>query len=288
VYFIDPNLEFPLDQATVPARFLFVGIGLLIAFAVYYFTKENSAWEVGTRQVVWMAIGAGLYTVFSYLFNGTVFVVPSVSQVALRPAIAIPMFFGYAFGPVVGFFTGAVGNMFGDALTGFSLSPQWSIGNGLVGFVAGLSMLFKNRKQSMNTVLWIGGILAALTALLFFLNRDQPNLLFFDPDNNVFGDAQITLFAGIAIIVGFLLVLGVRFFFGSNEDIAAAVTWGMLGNIVGLLFAALSDIWINGYSLPVAIVGEFLPAAGPNLIFAAILVPLLVVAYSSVQRQSGR
>lgn len=288
VYFIDPNLEFPLDQATVPARFLFVGIGLLIAFAVYYFTKENSAWEVGTRQVVWMAIGAGLYTVFSYLFNGTVFVVPSVSQVALRPAIAIPMFFGYAFGPVVGFFTGAVGNMFGDALTGFSLSPQWSIGNGLIGFIAGLSMLFKNRKQSLNTVLWIGGILAALAALLFFLNRDQPNLLFFDPANNVFGDAQITLFAGIAIIVGFLLVLGVRFFFGSNEDIAAAVTWGMLGNIVGLLFAALSDIWINGYSLPVAIVGEFLPAAGPNLIFAAILVPLLVVAYGSVQRQSGR
>jgi uncharacterized membrane protein len=288
VYFIDPNLEFPLDQATVPARFLFVGIGLLIAFAVYYFTKENSAWEVGTRQVVWMAIGAGLYTVFSYLFNGTVFVVPSVSQVALRPAIAIPMFFGYAFGPVVGFFTGAVGNIFGDALTGFSLSPQWSIGNGLIGFIAGLSMLFKNRKQSLNTVLWIGGILAALAALLFFLNRDQPNLLFFDPANNVFGDAQITLFAGIAIIVGFLLVLGVRFFFGSNEEIAAAVTWGMLGNIVGLLFAALSDIWINGYSLPVAIVGEFLPAAGPNLIFAAILVPLLVVAYGSVQRQSGR
>src|SRR6185503_17170437 len=117
VYVIDPNLEFPLDQATVPLRFLFVGLGLVIAFVVYFLTKENMAWEVGTRQVVWMAIGAALYAVFSYLFNGTVFVVPSTSQVALRPAIAIPMFFGYAFGPVVGFFTGAVGNMFGDALT---------------------------------------------------------------------------------------------------------------------------------------------------------------------------
>jgi hypothetical protein len=38
----------------------------------------------------------------------------------------------------------------------------------------------------------------------------------------------------------------------------------------------------------VAIVGEFLPAAGPNLIFAAILVPLLVGAYAAVQRQTGR
>src|SRR5574339_184347 len=194
--------NFSVDQATVVLRFVFVIIGLLIAFAVYYATRDNPAWEVGTRQVVWMAIGAALYAVFSYLFNGTVFVIPSVSQVALRPAISIPMFFGYAFGPVVGFFTGAVGNMFGDALTGFGLSPQWSIGNGLIGFVSGLWMLFRDRKQSMNTVLWVGGALAVLTAVLFFLNRSQPNLMFFDAPNNIFGDAQITLFAGISIILG--------------------------------------------------------------------------------------
>ena len=112
-----------------------------------------------------MAIGAALYAVFSWLFNGTVFVVPSLSQVALRPAIAIPMFFGYAFGPVVGFFTGAVGNMFGDALTGFGLSPQWSIGNGLVGFISGLACCSRTSKKSMNTVLWISGALAVLATL---------------------------------------------------------------------------------------------------------------------------
>jgi uncharacterized membrane protein len=282
------TLNFSVDQATVAIRFVFVIVGLLIAFAVYYATRESPIWEVGTRHVVWMAVGAALYAVFSWLFNGTVFVVPSISQVALRPAIAIPMFFGYAFGPVVGFFTGAVGNMFGDALTGFGLSPQWSIGNGLIGFISGLWMLFRDRRQSMNTVLWVGGILALFAAVLYFLNRNQANMLFFDPENNVFGDAPISPFAGIAIIIGFLLILGVRFFFRSNENIATAVTWAMLGNILGLLFASLSDIWINGLTLPATIVGQFLPAAGPNLIFAAILVPLLVVAYSSVQRQSGR
>jgi len=280
--------NFSVDQATVVLRFAFVFIGLLIVFAVYYTTRENAAWEVGTRHVVWMAIGAALYAVLSWLFNGTVFVVPSVSQVALRPAIAIPMFFGYAFGPVVGFFTGAVGNMFGDALTGFGLFPQWSIGNGLIGFIAGCWMLFRDRKQSMNTVLYISGALVLLTALLYFLNRNQPNTLFFDPANNVFGDATISVFAGISIVVGFILVVLVRYGFASNENVATAVTWGMLGNILGLLFAALSDIWINGFTLATAIVGEFLPAAGPNLIFAAILVPLLVGAYASVQRQSGR
>jgi uncharacterized membrane protein len=269
-------------------RFVFVIVGLLAAFLIYYFTQDNPAWEVGTRQVVWMAIGAALYAVFSWLFNGTVFVVPSLSQVALRPAIAIPMFFGYAFGPVVGLFTGAIGNTFGDALTGFGLFPQWSMGNGLVGFIAGLPFLFRDKKRSLDIVLWTGGALALLAAVLYFLNPDQPNTLFFDPANNVFGDAQITLFAGISILVGFVLVLIVRFVFGQNLDIAAAVTWGMLGNILGIGFAAISDIWINGYSPVAAIVGEFLPAAGPNLIFAAILVPLLVGAYASVQRQSGR
>lgn len=269
-------------------RFVFVIVGLLIAFAIYYVTRENAAWEVGTRQVVWMAIGAALYAVFSWLFNGTVFVVPSLSQVALRPAIAIPMFFGYAFGPVVGFFTGAIGNTFGDALTGFGLFPQWSVGNGLVGFIAGMPFLFRDKKRSLDTVLWVSGALVALAALLFFLNRDQPNLTFFDVENNIFGDATISVFAGVSLVVGFLLALAVRFMFGQNLDVAAAVTWGMLGNIIGIGFAAISDIWINGYSPVAAIVGEFLPAAGPNLIFAAILVPLLVGAYASVQRQSGR
>jgi uncharacterized membrane protein len=269
-------------------RFVFVIVGLLIAFAIYYFTRENEAWQVGTRQVVWMSIGAALYALFSFIFNGTVFVVPSLSQVALRPAIAIPMFFGYAFGPVVGFFTGAVGNTFGDALTGFGLFPQWSIGNGLVGLIAGLPFLFRDKKRSMDTVLWVSGVLALLAVGLYWLNRTQPNLMFFDPGNNVFGDAPITLFAGISLLIGFILVLIIRFLFGKTVDIAAAVTWGMLGNIIGIGFASLSDIWINGYSPVAAIVGEFLPAAGPNLIFAAVLVPLLVAAYTVVRRLSGR
>lgn len=269
-------------------RFLFVAIGSLLAFAVYYATRTNPVWEVGTREVVYMAIGAALYAVLSYLFNGTVFAVPSVSQVALRPAISIPMFFGYAFGPVVGFFTGAVGNMFGDALTGFGLSPQWSLGNGLVGFIAGMAMLFPDKKKGLNNVLILSAALTLIFTVIYFLNPSVPNMLYFNEAESAFGDQQITLIAAISTIIGFILVLGARFLFGNNLDVAAAVTWSMLGNLIGIGFAAISDIWINGFSFPVAIVGEFLPAAGPNLIFAAILVPLLVGAYAAVQRQSGR
>jgi hypothetical protein len=281
------NPDLDLDE-TALLRFVFVGVGLLLAFLVYLASSKHKMWEVGTREVVYMAIGAALYAIFSYLFNGTVFVVPSVSQVSLRPAIAIPMFFGYAFGPVVGLFTGAVGNMFGDALTGFGLSPQWSVGNGLVGFIAGLSWLFSDKKKGINTVLLISAVLTAIATVFYLMNSNQANTLFYDVENGIFGDAQISLMAGISVVIGFVLVLLVRFVFGKNIDVAAAVTWSMLGNLIGMGFAAISDSWINGYSPAVAIVGEFIPSAGPNLIFAAILVPLLVSAFSASRRQTGR
>ncbi len=275
------NASLKLDSTAV-LRFVFVGIGLLVVFGVYFFTRDHKMWEVGTREVVFMAIGAALYAVLSFLFNGTVFAVPSVSQVALRPAICIPMFFGYAFGPVVGLFTGAVGNMFGDALTGFGLSPQWSVGNGLVGMIAGLVFLFEDKQRSMDIVLAVSGVLAALATVLYFFNRDVINGFYFDSQQ------PVSLFAGLAAIIGFVVVLAIRFIFGKNVDLAAAVTWSMLGNFLGLGFAAISDIWINGYNIPTAVVGEFLPSAGPNMLFAAILVPLLVGAYAAVRRQSGR
>ena len=281
------NPELQLDD-TAMLRFVFVGIGLVIVFIVYLVTKESDIWIVGTREVVYMAIGAALYAIFSYIFNGTVFVVPSVSQVSLRPAIVIPMWFGFTFGPAVGLFTGAVGNMFGDALTGFGLSPQWSLGNGLVGMIAGMVWLFKDKKKSLNTVLIISVVVAALATILYFTNRGQSNMMFYDVDNGIFGDAPISMFAGLSAIIGLVLVVIIRFVFKKNINVAAAVTWSMLGNLLGIGFAAISDIWINGFSPAVAIVGEFLPSAGPNMIFAAILVPLLVGAYDSLQSRTGR
>ena len=64
---INPDLQ--LDE-TALMRFVFVIIGLLIAFVIYWLTRNNPIWEVGTREVVYMSIGAALYAIFSYLFNG--------------------------------------------------------------------------------------------------------------------------------------------------------------------------------------------------------------------------
>src|SRR5918911_1632027 len=68
-----------------------------------------SAWAVGTREVVYMAIGAALY--------------------------------GVIFGPWVGFFTGLVGNIIIDLLSGYGFSWNWSLANGLLGLIAGLAFV---------------------------------------------------------------------------------------------------------------------------------------------------
>ena len=133
-----------------------------------------------------------------------------------------------------------------------------------------------------------GGVLTLLATVIYFVGKSTPNMLFFDVPNNVFGDQPITVIAGLSVLIGFVLVVLARFLFGANIDIAAAVTWSMLGNLIGIGFAAISDIWINGYPPVAAVVGEFIPAAGPNLIFAAVLIPLLVGAYAAMRRQTGR
>ena len=72
---------------------------------------------------------------------------PGTTNVSVRPAFALVPFFGYAFGPIVGLFVGFVGNAIGDQLLGYGFLTywNWSLANGLVGFVAGLAPLYLGR-----------------------------------------------------------------------------------------------------------------------------------------------
>jgi hypothetical protein len=281
------NENLALDE-TRTIRFRFVAIGLAILLMVYLFTRHHPIWVVKRQHWLVMAVGAILYALFSWILGGAVFTVPSVSQVSLRPAIVIPIFVGYAFGPAAGFFTGAVGNMLGDAFSGFALSPQWGIGNGLIGLIAGMPNLVPRQKKAINLALAASIVLAGVATAVFLQNRSLPNLLFFDPNAGVFGDATISIFAGLSSVIGLILVLLVRFAYAENLSVISAIVWGMFANFVGLGFAALSDIWINEYSPAVAIVGEFLPAAGPNLIFAAILTPIFVSGFEALRKTGAQ
>lgn len=258
---------------------VFTVIGILIIFGVYLATQHNAAWTIGTREVVYMGIGAALYGVLNYIFNTVP--LPSISQVALRPSICIPVFFGYVFGPVVGFFTGAVGNILGDFLTGWGVYPAWDMGNGLIGFVAGLVMLFANKKRSLNFLTVLVGVLVLIVSAAILIS---PNVV-----GPWTGEIENFSFWAWAFIIGGIGVIALRFLLERVDlDLAAVNIWGTLGIIVGIGFAAIADVWINGYSLATAMIGEFAPAAGPNILNSMVLTPILLAAYRAVQSRTGR
>jgi len=123
--------------------------------------NDKSTWEFGTRQVVYGAIGAALYGVFSWATN--IFPLPAAGNVTFRPAVAVLVFFGAAYGPWVGLLAGFIGNTLGDMLSGWGFYWNWSLGNGLMGMVAGLVMSaiqdFKARPDIMKAVgFGLGGI----------------------------------------------------------------------------------------------------------------------------------
>jgi energy-coupling factor transport system substrate-specific component len=101
--------------------------------------EKKSLWAFGTREVVYSAIGAALYAVLSIATN--FLQIPAAANVSIRPAVAIPMFFGLAFGPWVGLISGFVGNLLSDLISGYGFWPWWDLGNGLMGFVPGLIYL---------------------------------------------------------------------------------------------------------------------------------------------------
>lgn len=102
-------------------------------------TRSN-LWDVTSRTIVYAAIGAALYGVLS-LFQ---FLLPGTGNVYVRPAFSLVAFFGYSFGPLVGLFVGFVGNAIGDQLNNFGFLTywNWSLANGLAGFIAGLAPLY--------------------------------------------------------------------------------------------------------------------------------------------------
>jgi energy-coupling factor transport system substrate-specific component len=135
--------------------------------------ERKSMWEFGTRQVVYGAIGAALYGVLSWVTN---FVpLPAAGNVTFRPAVAVLVFFGVAYGPWVGFLAGLFGNILGDAISGFGFYWNWSLGNGLMGLLAGMAYgltNFRSGASIVKAIIWsvigiaVGMLFASLTEMI--------------------------------------------------------------------------------------------------------------------------
>lgn len=258
----------------------FLVAGAALVYGLALLATDERVWKIGTREVVFMAIGAALYGVLSWATN--ILALPSVSLVSLRPAVVIPIFFGVLFGPAVGFFTGFVGNVLGDALTGWGVFPIWDLGNGLIGLVAGLSLSFRGRPRVLDLLTGLVALVGVLVTVMLLMNP-----VIIDPN----GDGQTTLNAASSWWLPALataLVVALRFGLRGRAELVSAQMWGSLGIIIGMGFASLADIWWNGYNLFTAVLGEFVPSAGSNLINALVLLPILLTAWGAARAQSGR
>ena len=180
---------------------------------------DKKWYTFGTREVVFAALGAALYGVLSWATN--MLALPAAGNIALRPAVCIPIFFGIVFGPWVGLISGLVGNVIGDALSGWGFWIWWDIGNGLMGMVPGFA------------------------AQMITSYRDARSLVIAD-------------------------------------------VFAVLGIVVGIGFASLSEIFVSGLDFATAFGGYFVPAALTNIINGIILVPILMVAYDAIVARTGR
>ena len=184
--------------------------------------ESEGTWSVSTRVIVYAAIGAALYAAAGYFsFFAQI---PGTEGVYLRPAYGILTFFGFAFGPVVGFVTGLVGNALADTLTGSGpvTSWWWSVAHGLAGLLAG--------------------------------------------------------------------IFGARWIAGGSSNLRAvvSVTAAVLATAIGFLF-----IWIELVIQPelgseTILWAEYVPTVVSNSVFAAILTPILVLAWDPVSERMGR
>jgi energy-coupling factor transport system substrate-specific component len=185
--------------------------------------RSEGTWSITTRVIVYSAIGAALYAVFNWISFG--FIMPGTQDVSIRPHYGLLTFFGFAFGPVVGFLTGFVGNVVGDQLTGWGAftSWHWSLANGTAGLLAGLLGV---RVASGSTAIGNKAMLAAVVAV-------------------------------IATVIGFVLVF------------------------IGLIIQP--ELTFN-----TILTTEYIPVIIGNSIAAAVVTPILVLAWEPLREQLGR
>jgi len=118
-----------------------------------------------TTSLVAMGAGTALYAAFNVLLS--IFQIPGTQLVAFRPSVAIPMFFGYVFGPLVGFVSGFLGNVISDAISWGGFRWNWDVGNGLLGLIPGLAVYFLSEEKRFSKLGFLASaVLAAVASII--------------------------------------------------------------------------------------------------------------------------
>ena len=113
------------------------------------------------RKLLYVAAGSAAYAAANLMTEHLNF--PGLEVV--RPGIAIPVLCGVLFGPIVGFLVGFLGSTGSDLLT-FGFYWNWSLGNGLVGMVAGFAPLVVSRVRRQWLTIVAAAALGAVAIVL--------------------------------------------------------------------------------------------------------------------------
>ena len=74
----------------------------------------------------------------------------------------------------------------------------------------------------------------------------------------------------------------------SAKDIVWAEVFSVIGILLGMGVASLSEMWVSGADINTAIFANFIPSIIPDLINGLILLPILMIAYAAIVKRSGR
>lgn len=218
---------------------------------------------------LWLAIvlGSLLYGGLSWVTNFST--ISGAFDGNLRPGVAIPVAFGFIYGPFVGFMVGFLGNLGLDYASGFLGYPpdpatgnllrdltagyflNWQIGNGLFGLIPGLWARWHHRYDRIRDLLW-ATLVTALAILAGVTFAALTDIFLFDYVDIDFAINQELLPIGSVNLINALILTPIILF---NY---AHLNYRSLPSIRSGLMRRLLVTLLISAALPVGLLGLFL------------------------------
>jgi hypothetical protein len=247
--------------------------------------------------------GTVLYGLLSWLTHA--FPLAADPGIQIRPAVAIPICYGFIFGPLVGFCIGMFGNVLGDLLSGtlvagpptgdalrdmlLTLNVSWHIGNGLMGMLPGLLTWRHRRYRTLHDHLLVLGAIALAVIVGMSASIFLSSLLQGGTSSIAWLDTLIGV-AGLNLLLAVLLVPIVLLNY-EHLDLAA-IHWR-----TSVLLRRFALVLVLTAGLPIVLLAVIvllqpgalgLPATTlvGNVVFTIILIVLFTVANAALLTQS--
>lgn len=199
------------------------------------------------RYLIYL-ISAIVYGIFNSISN--FFNLPGCEFVELRFQIVLPIFIGFIYGPLPGFFIGFTGDRIGYALHGLDIlyAWNWSIANGFIGMIPGLAIFLKLkyiRSIRDYTVFLILCSLAASLPIIFasILDTIILNLSFSDILNTRIIPASITNIVFALLLCPLLILFAKRLIFTISTRNMLFITYLLLFSVILTYSVSIWSMW---------------------------------------------